>query len=120
MKGEGRVKTVHIEKRGDQKSVFSPKKNGPHQEFHSPVFNLPYCFSHYMLQAKPCKKKIVQFSFEAIPNFMKWYPLSLTFLGTLNLGIRKGLEAQTRVQTQGHYADNCNNNILCKKYLQDA
>jgi len=62
------------------------------REFHSPVFNLPYRF-------------IVQISSDAIPNFMKWYPLSLT----LNLGIRKGIEAQTRVQTQGHFADNCNN-----------
>jgi hypothetical protein len=34
---EGRAKTVHIEKRGDQKNVFSPKINGPHQSFHSPV-----------------------------------------------------------------------------------
>jgi hypothetical protein len=40
-------------------------------------------------------------------HFMKWYPISLT-LQTLTLGMKKGLEGQTRAQRQGDFTDNSN------------
>jgi hypothetical protein len=67
------------------------------------VHSLPVFFVKW----KPLwgKKKSCKPS-ELIPSFMKQYPISLIFqLGTLKLGVKQGLQGQTRTQRQGDFMD---------------
>lgn len=49
--------------------------------------------------------KILCISCERIPSFIEQYPISLTFLCTLKVGMKQGLESQTGAQRQGDYVD---------------
>jgi len=44
-------------------------------------------------------------SSELIPSFMKRYPILLTFADTIKLGMKQGLEDQTRAHRQGEFTN---------------